>query len=184
MHKKGNYAVAFLNADLVVNGFTWTQVGGKSGHGDAIGFFRSKTWKNQVELYNESRPGFPPESPFSDRRLKYVGKEFTSGLDKIRELKVFNYTFKQDETKEPRVGVIAQDLQKIFPDAVKKGAEGFLTIRMDDMFYAMVNAIKELDARLTALEKENSELKQAIQKMQQDNAKQEARLKALEAKIK
>jgi len=184
LHKKGNYAVAFLNADLVVNGFTWTQVGGKSGHGDAIGFFRSKTWKNQVELYNESRPGFPPESPFSDRRLKYVGKEFTSGLDKIRELKVFNYTFKQDETKEPRVGVIAQDLQKIFPDAVKKGAEGFLTIRMDDMFYAMVNAIKELDARLTALEKENSELKQAVQKMQQDNAKQEARLKALEAKIK
>ena len=97
---------------------------------------------------------------------------------------MFNYTFKQDETKEPRVGVIAQDLQKIFPDAVKKGAEGFLTIRMDDMFYAMVNAIKELDARLTALEKENSELKQAVQKMQQDNAKQEARLKALEAKIK
>ena len=48
----------------------------------------------------------------------------------------------------------------------------------------MVNAIKELDARLTALEKENSELKQAVQKMQQDNAKQEARLKALEAKIK
>ena len=113
-----------------------------------------------------------------------MGKEFTSGLDKIRALKVFNYTFKKDGAKTPHVGVIAQDLQKVFPDAVKKGADGFLTIRMEDMFYAVINAIKELDARVTALEKENSELKQVIQKMQQDNTKQEARLKALEAKIK
>ena len=125
-----------------------------------------------------------PTERTSDRRLKYVGKEFTSGLDKIRALKVFNYTFKKDGAKTPHVGVIAQDLQKVFPDAVKKGADGFLTIRMEDMFYAVINAIKELDARVTALEKENSELKQVIQKMQQDNTKQEARLKALEAKIK
>ena len=59
-------------------------------------------------------------TPVSDRRLKYVGKENTSGLDKIRQLKVFNYTFKKDEKKTPHVGVIAQDLQKVFPDAVKK----------------------------------------------------------------
>ena len=31
----------------------------------------------------------------SDRRLKDVGKESTAGLDKIRQLKVFNYTFKK-----------------------------------------------------------------------------------------
>ena len=113
----------------------------------------------------------------SDRRLKYIGKEFNSGLDKIRQLKVFNYTFKKDEAKEPRVGVIAQDLQKVFPDAVKKGADGFLTIRMEDMFYAVINAIKELDARVTALEKENQVLKE-------QNKALDARLKAVEAKLK
>ncbi len=102
----------------------------------------------------------------SDKRLKYVGKEFTSGLDKIRELKVFNYTFKKDAAKEPRVGVIAQDLQKVFPDAVKKGADGFFTIRMEDMFYAVINSIKELDARVTALEKENAELKSRLDKLE------------------
>ena len=48
----------------------------------------------------------------SDRRLKYVGKESSAGLDKIRQLKVFNYTFKKDEKKTPHVGVIAQDLQR------------------------------------------------------------------------
>ena len=106
----------------------------------------------------------------SDRRLKYVGKENKSGLDKIRQLKIFNYTYKKDTTKTPHVGVIAQDLQKVFPNAVKKGADGFLTIRMEDMFYAVINAIKELDSRMTALEKENKELK--------------ARLDILEAKVK
>ena len=103
---------------------------------------------------------------YSDRRLKYVGKENTSSLDKIRQLKIFNYTFKKDPTKEPHVGVIAQDLQKVFPNAVKKGADGFLTIRMEDMFYAVINAIKELDSRVTALEKENKELKTRLDKLE------------------
>ncbi len=114
---------------------------------------------------------------YSDRRLKYVGKENTDGLAKLRQLKIFNYTFKKDEKKTPRVGVMAQDLQKVFPNAVKKGADGFLTIRMEDMFYAVINAIKELDARVTALEKENKMLKE-------QNKALDARLKALEAKIK
>ena len=120
----------------------------------------------------------------SDRRLKYVGKEFTSGLDKIRQLKVFNYTFKKDEKKTPHVGVIAQDLQKVFPDAVKKGTDGFLQIRFEDMFYAVINAIKELDSRVTALEKENAELKKMLKQVQHDTTLQEARLKSLEAKLK
>ena len=113
-------------------------------------------------------------------------------------MKVFNYTFKKDEKKIPHVGVIAQDLQKVFPEAVSKAKDGFLRIRFEDMFYAMINAIKELDSRLTALEKENQqlkemlkqvqndnkELKEVLKKVNDDNKKQEARLKTLEAKIK
>ena len=116
----------------------------------------------------------------SDRRLKYVGTESTSGLDKIRQLKVFNYTYKKDDKKVPHVGVIAQDLQKVFPNAVKKGSDGFLTIRKEDMFYALINAVKELDAKisilienqkqilkeLNALRKENKELKKRLDKLE------------------
>ena len=102
----------------------------------------------------------------SDRRLKYVGKENTSGLDKIRQLKVFNYVYKKDTTKTPHVGVIAQDLQKVFPNAVKKGADGFLTIRMEDMFYAVINAIKELDMKYQAQEKRIDALERRIEKLE------------------
>ena len=118
-----------------------------------------------------------PSDRFSDRRLKFVGKEFSSGLDKIKELKVYNYTFKKDKSKTPHVGVIAQDLQKVFPSAVKKGTDGFLTIRMEEMFYAMINAIKELDLKYQAQEKRINDLEKQLQK-------QDARLKLLESKIK
>ena len=109
-----------------------------------------------------------------------------AGLEKVRELKVFDYTFKKDEEKTPRVGVMAQDLQKVFPDAVKKDEDGYLRIRMEDMFYAVVNSVKELDklvqglvndvkelvakvtgldSRVKTLEQENKELKEQIQEI-------------------
>lgn len=118
------------------------------------------------DLYREGNYINDVKNLLSDRRLKYVGNENKAGLDKIRQLKVFNYTFKKDEKKTPHVGVIAQDLQKVFPNAVKKGVDGFLTIRMEDMFYAVINAIKELDSRVTRLEKENQELKVRIERLE------------------
>ena len=123
----------------------------------------------------------------SDRRLKYVGAENKDGLAKLRQLKVFNYTFKKDEKKTPHVGVMAQDLQKVFPKAVKKGEDGFLFIRMEDMFYAVINAIKELDAKVTTLinsaqqlQKENARLSKELKQVRYDNKQLQKRLEALE----
>ena len=141
------------------DGTSFLQIWGSEGDPTFI-YTHSSVWEGPIDV------GPFTIYKFSDRRLKYVGKENTSGLDKIRQLKVFNYTFKKDEKKTPHVGVIAQDLQKVFPDAVKKGVDGFLTIRMEDMFYAVINAIKELDSRVTALEKENQELKARIERLE------------------
>lgn len=135
-------------------------------------------------MWNDFRLGFTLKNYISDRRLKYVGTNNNDGLDKIKQLKVFNYVYKKDTTKTPHVGVIAQDLQKVFPNAVKKGTDGFLTIRMEDMFYAVINAIKELDAKITALQKENQELKQLVKQVQEDNKRLDQRLQKLEAKQK
>ena len=117
---------------------------------------------------------------YSDRRLKNVGEVFSGGLDKIKQLKVYNYTFKDDKSKTPRVGVIAQDLQKVFPNAVTKGEDGFLRIRWEDMFYALINAVKELDLRITA---ENTELKKRVTELEKENKELEKRLSKLELKV-
>ena len=79
---------------------------------------------------------------------------------------MYNYTYKEDKNKTPRVGVMAQDLQKIFPDAVIKGEDGFLRIRMEDMFYAVINAVKELDIRTSAQEKKIQELEKRIEELE------------------
>lgn len=90
-------------------------------------------------------------SSSSDRRLKNLHGEFTGGLNEIKQLKVYNYTFKKDKTKTPLVGVMAQDLQKVFPNAVSKNKEGYFMIRKEDMFYALLNSIKQLDKMLSGL---------------------------------
>ncbi len=165
-----NDTTVFINGNLVVRGTTF--VTSKHYGGDSFVIKALEHSGGQMEPaphgdgWGDTAEGWIPSLHSSDRRLKYVGKESVSGLNKIRQLKVFNYTFKKDTTKTPHVGVIAQDLQKVFPNAVKKGADGFLTIRMEDMFYAVINAIKELDSRVTTLEKENKELKVRLDKLE------------------
>ena len=183
-----NDTTVFINGNLVVRGTTF--ITSKHYGGDSFVIKALEHSGGQMEPaphgdgWGDTAEGWIPSLHSSDRRLKYVGKESASGLNKIRQLKVFNYTFKKDTTKTPHVGVIAQDLQKVFPNAVQKGKDGFLTIRMEDMFYAVINAIKELDAKITALQKENQELKQLVKQVQEDNKRLDQRLQKLEAKQK
>ena len=110
----------------------------------------------------------------SDIRLKNVGKEFTGGIDELNQLTFYNFTYKRDADKTPRVGVMAQDLQKVFPDAVSQNDDGYLYIRKDDMFYAALNAIKELFKNMTdnsekikALEERNAVLEKQVKELQE-----------------
>ena len=186
-----------VNGNLIVKGFIYTSMWSKGeadkvamiGHdGDQLEWFGVDGSSGSYIPYHANNGSFKnPDGVVlwsSDRRLKYVGKDNNDGLAKIKQLKVFNYVYKKDTTKTPHVGVIAQDLQKVFPNAVKKGKDGFLTIRMEDMFYAVINAIKELDAKITALQKENQELKQLVKQVQEDNKRLDQRLQKLEAKQK
>ena len=176
-NETGNTAAVVVNGNLIVKGYIMSSLYYK-GDGDTFslhgrtGGQMEAMWPGQyfMDQYVTRQHGGTlstgSEYYTSDRRLKYVGKESTSGLDKVRQLKVFNYTFKKDTTKTPHVGVIAQDLQKVFPNAVQKGKDGFLTIRMEDMFYAVINAIKELDAKYQAQEKRINDLEKRIEKLE------------------
>lgn len=144
----------------------WHGVYGYKGSGDRDSWGFNMDDMINGRMWNDFRLGFTLKNYISDRRLKYVGTNNNDGLDKIKQLKVFNYVYKKDTTKTPHVGVIAQDLQKVFPNAVKKGTDGFLTIRMEDMFYAVINAIKELDAKYQAQEKRINELEKRIEKLE------------------
>ena len=144
----------------------WHGVYGYKGSGDRDSWYFDMNDMINGRMWDDFRLGFTLKNYISDRRLKYVGKDNNDGLAKIKQLKVFNYVYKKDTTKTPHVGVIAQDLQKVFPNAVQKGKDGFLTIRMEDMFYAVINAIKELDAKYQAQEKRINDLEKRIEKLE------------------
>ena len=103
----------------------------------------------------------------SDSRLKNVGEKYTAGLEELKKLDFYHYTFKDDKDNTPLVGVMAQDLQKVFPDAVTKGEDGYLRIRLEDMFYAVINAVKELDSKVSEIITNITDIKVTIQSQQE-----------------
>ncbi len=119
----------------------------------------------------------------SDRRLKNIGTKSIAGLKEINQLKIYNYTFKNDKSNHPQVGVMAQDLQKVFPNSVFKGPDGYLRIRWDEMFFASINAIKELDKKIVNLVNRATKVETQIAKLEQENVELKAQVNALNARV-
>ena len=111
---------------------------------------------------NSTKTDSTNELLYSDIRLKDVGETFTSGLDDLNKLEFYHFTFKDDKDKTPYVGVIAQDLEKVFPTAVKTDKDGYLQIRWDEMFYSALNAIKELNTKVVAIGEKLQQITQDI----------------------
>ncbi len=100
----------------------------------------------------------------SDERLKDNISDNLSGLKEINSITVKNYIYKDDKNKTPHVGVIAQQLKEVFPNAVFEDEKGYLSIRTEDIFYSMVNAIKELYVLNQDLNTKLNEIKKSISK--------------------
>ena len=65
-------------------------------------------------------------------------------MNEIKKLDVYKFTYKTEPEVE-RVGLIAQDVEKVLPYAVTKNEEGYLVLRQDNVLFTMFNAIKDLD---------------------------------------
>ena len=124
-----------------------------------------------------------PDIFSSDVRLKNIISENNDGLDKILKIQSYNFTYKNGENK-PQVGVIAQELQKIFPNAVSKGKDGFLKIRTEDMFYALVNAIKTLAAKVDELINKTSYIENTVIQTQSEQNDINKKLSSLDKRLK
>jgi len=99
-------------------------------------------------------------STTSDQRLKKNIIDNNEGLDKITAIKVrnFEYRLPDEVTDLPQeqainkagvqLGVIAQELQAVCPDCVTEQSTGVLSINTDELFWHLVNAVKELKAEI------------------------------------
>jgi len=80
----------------------------------------------------------------SDKKLKNIEGFANTGLKEINKLDVYRYKYKNDPETQ-RIGLIAQDVEKVIPNAVQKGKDGYLSISQEHIIYTMFNAIKDLD---------------------------------------
>lgn len=140
----------------------------------------------------------------SDRRLKNIKGTNKKGLEQIRNLQVYDYVFKKDDEKKLHVGLMAQDVKASIPEAVETDENGFLMIKKENIFYAMFNAVKQLDTlvqgligelkmaliklnshdeEIKQLRKENTELKQQFKNLEKENSEIKQRIEKLETRM-
>jgi len=95
----------------------------------------------------------------SDERLKIKVGTLDNALDKICSLDGFLYTWNdkaESEDKETvQVGVSAQQVQEVLPEAVDEGDDGYLGVKYDKLVPLLIESIKELKAEVEELKSIN-----------------------------
>lgn len=86
----------------------------------------------------------------SDRRLKDNIKDSNLGLNFINQLRPVSYVRKNDESKKPEYGFIAQELQETLKNngvtssgIVSEADDSTLSVRYNDLFAPLVKAVQE-----------------------------------------
>jgi trimeric autotransporter adhesin len=153
-------------------GFNWF-VGGV--HNDAPdnpgagGFWRMHLGANGQLLTTTGTIG-----TLSDARLKDQVTNYIGALDRINALRTVTYHYKDAgkaafQPEGTHIGFIAQEMQKVFPQWVSQGDDGYLMLSMRGFEGVAVRALQELSA-------ENEKLRAELSSF-------ETRLRALEARL-
>ena len=146
------------HADASGNNVSYENVlgSGQTGYGSNTTVLRGNT-------YNSSNNS--TFSTTSDIRIKKNIVDNNTGLDKINQIQVKNFEYRKpeevDSTLSPdsaidkegiQLGVIAQEIEQILPDLVKTETTGCKSVNTDNLTWYLVNAVKELSARVQELE--------------------------------
>lgn len=99
----------------------------------------------------------------SDQRLKKDIVTIEDALEKVRWLKGVEFTWDKEKITElsfvgPKpdkdIGLIAQDVEKVFPEAVMEREDGYKAVDYTRLVPVLIEAVKELSYRINILEAE------------------------------
>ncbi|GGM96295.1 hypothetical protein GCM10010967_32350 [Dyadobacter beijingensis] len=98
----------------------------------------------------------------SDSRLKENVKQTHYSIEDLMKIGVVDYNYKNNAAKTRTTGFIAQDLFKIFPDAVSKGGDDVKTnpwmVDYGKLTPLLVKAIQDQQKKIESLEAQLSEM--------------------------
>lgn len=118
----------------------------------------------------------------SDRNLKSNLKpisETFSTTDLLDQITGYTYDYKNQNAEgssEPRLGFVAQEVQKVLPTVVKNTGSGHLSVNYIDMLPILWEANKELKKELDELKKQMNELYDLISNVNEIGTESKTRL--------
>lgn len=145
--KMSPWSIRFYNNFAMSNGYApWGIEGAYDG---SFRISRSQTdiafWAHRdgsVELRNPSSQ--------SDQRLKHDISTIHSALDKVMQLR--GVDFKWNSSDKPSMGVIAQEVEKVFPEAVSTNDnDGMKSVSYDGLTGALIEAVKQQQKEVESL---------------------------------
>ena len=104
---------------------------------------------NQYVRTSDS-PSFANVTVSSDERLKTDVKTIEGALNKV--IRARGVTFTRIADGIPDVGVIAQEMLEILPEAVTLRNDGYYTVAYGNIVGLLIEAIKTLEQRVYTLE--------------------------------
>jgi hypothetical protein len=99
----------------------------------------------------------------SDERLKNINSNIDNALSKLMTLRAVNFSWKTDETNKENLGLIAQDVEKVFPQVIDKNKlpskpdkeqtdeTEYLGVRYQELVPVLIAAIQEQQAQIEEL---------------------------------
>ncbi len=138
-----------------------------------VGIGTTKPDSNLTVNGSADKPGGGSWSTYSDGRLKTLDGNFSSGLSQILKIKPLRYRYKEGNAmsirdRDEHVGLVAQEVQKVIPEAVTKNDKGFLLVNNDPIIWAMLNAIKEQQREIAVLRKRATKLESTVTQLKEE----------------
>ena len=93
----------------------------------------------------------------SDARLKANILSLGSTLSKLLQIDGKSYTMKKDESEKQKIGLLAQDIEKVFPELVSE-SNGVKSVNYQGLVPVLINALKEQQTEIDRLKTQEERL--------------------------
>ena len=85
-------------------------------------------------------------------------------MSKILQIDGKSYTMKKDENEKQKIGLLAQDIEKVFPELVSE-SHGVKSVNYQGLVPVLINALKEQESKYLKQEKRLERLERLVAAM-------------------
>lgn len=172
-HNGTTSGIHFNNSQNVVDGFMGMKTDAQ------IGFYINNQWRFWIDnAGNGTLGGTLTQS--SDRRLKRDFSPLSSSLENLTSLSGYHYYWKdKNRDQSLQTGLVAQDVEALFPELVKTDEKGFKSLNYTGLIPHLIESVKQLARQNARLEAENAGFKADREAIQSQLSKLESRLDQL-----